>query len=236
MEYPLGCADSDCVHNFVFVAIKGWFKNAEMSVWTYVVGIVLFVLIAIQGIMISGATKIISLSDYYEQELTDIVNQASQNSNKELSLGSVLESLVTGGVDGAVNNVIGGILGGNPDHEVSGPESTAIVEQLVSQYPILSNYFDYGVFKGYTVSELPHAIACEIEDYMKWYIFRRLMWCLGFVVVAAVIVIWTINKQWERRLSPSTRRPSGHTAGSFGRNSRLGHASGNRSRYSRYRH
>lgn len=177
------------------VALKGWFKHAELSAWTYVVGIILFVLIAIQSTMIAGATKIISLTDYYEEQLTEIVNQASQSSNNGLSLGSVLESLVTGGIGGAINNVIGGILGGNPDHEVSGPESTAIVEQLVAQYPILSNYFDYGVFKGYTVSQLPHAIACEINDYMKWFIFRRLMWCLGFVVVATFIAIKTIDRR-----------------------------------------
>lgn len=183
-----------CIALFM-IAFKGWFKNAELSVWTYVVGAVLFVLIAVQGTMISGATKIISLSDYYEQQLTKIVNQASQGSKSGSSLGGLWESLVNGGVGKAANGMIAGILDGDPDHDVSGPESTAIVEELVSRYPILSNYFDFGVFKGYTVSELPHAIACEINNYMKWYIFRRLMWCLGFVVIATFIAIKTIDRR-----------------------------------------
>lgn len=184
-----------CITLFL-VALKGWFKNAELSVWTYLVGAVLFVLIAVQCIMISGATKIISLSDYYEQQLTEIVSQVNQNGDSGLNLGSLLESIINGsGLSDIVSRGITDILTGNPDHEVSGPESTAIVEQLVSQFPILSNYFDYGVFKGYTVSELPHAIACEIKDYMKWYIFRRLMWCLGFVIIATFVAIKTIDRR-----------------------------------------
>lgn len=182
-----------CIALFL-IGLKGWFKNAELSAWTYIVGAVLFVLIAIQSTMISGATKIISLTDYYEQQLTENISQANYGSDNGLSLGSLQESVVSGrGISDAIGTVIGNILGGNPDHEVSGPESTAIVEQLIDQYPILSNYFDFGVFEGYTVSQLPHAIACEIKDYMKWYILRRLLWCLGFVVIATFIAIKTID-------------------------------------------
>lgn len=184
-----------CITLFL-VALKGWFKNAELSAWTYVTGAVLFILIAVQSTMISGATKIISLSDYYEQQITEIVSQTSQNGDDGFNIGSLLESLVSGdGLSGAVGYTMANVFGSSLDHEVSGAESTAIVEQLVSQFPILSNYFDYGVFKGYTVSELPHAIACEIKDYMKWYIFRRLMWCLAFVVIAAFVAIKTIGRR-----------------------------------------
>lgn len=196
------------------IALKGWFKNAQLSAWTYIVGVVLFIFVGLQSTMISGAIKIINTTDFYEQQLTEIVNRASEQRGEGFGLGNLVEAVLNGGgLSDMIGSVVGGILSGDPEKEISGPESTAIVENLVSRFPILSNYFDYGVFTGYTIQELPHAIAMEIKDYMKWYIFRRLMWCLGFLVVATIVAIKTMDRKSGYHRSSSGGYSGGSTAG-----------------------
>lgn len=176
-----------------FLIIKGWYKHAEASPATYLVGGILFILLSIQCTLIAGAVKIINTTDYYEEQLERIVNQstptAAADSGKDI-----------------LGNLMSMFLGSNPlgsgeDREVSKAESEKITEQLVEEYPILSNYFDYGEFTGYTVKELPHAMAETIVRYMKTFILYRLLWCLGFVVVGAILVIKTmqIGYSMERR-------------------------------------
>lgn len=191
------------------IALKGWFKNAQLSPWTYVVGVVLFVFVGFQSTMISGAIKIINTTDFYEQQLTEMVNRAQENRGEGFGLSELVQTVLGGGgLSDVIGGVIGGILSGDPQKEISGPESTAIVENLVSEFPILSNYFDTGAFTGYTVQELPHAIVMEIKDYLRWYIFRRLMWCLGFLVVATIVAIKTMDCK-----SAYSKRSSGGYAG-----------------------
>lgn len=58
---------------FVFL-IKGWYKDATFSPVSYIVGIILFVFLSFQCILIVGSLKIIDTTDYYEKEITSIVS------------------------------------------------------------------------------------------------------------------------------------------------------------------
>lgn len=196
------------------IALKGWFKNAQLSPWTYVVGVVLFIFVGLQSTMISGAIKIIDTTDYYEQQLTEMVNRAQESRGEGFGLGDLVQTVLGGGgLSDVIGGIIGGILSGDPQKEISGPESTAIVENLVDQFPILSNYFNTGAFTGYTIQELPHAIAMEMKDYLKWYIFRRLLWCLGFLVVATIVAIKTMDRKGAYTRSATGGYAGGGTSG-----------------------
>ena len=184
-----------------FLLIKGWYKHAEASPATYLVGGILFILLSIQCTMIAGAIKIINTTDYYEEQLERIVEESTPT------------TAVDKGKD-ILGNLMSMYLGSNPlgsseDREVSKAESEKIVDQLVDEYPILSNYFNSGYFVGYRVKDLPHAMAETIRDYMKEFIVYRLLWCLGFVIVGAFVVIKTMSFGYamERRSS----RREGHS-------------------------
>ena len=95
--------------------------------------------------------------------------------------------------------------------EVPVSESEDIVQELLEEYPIFRNYFDYGYFEGYTVATLPAAVGDEIRNYLCEFIVRRLLWCLGFVVVSAFIAVKTIsfnNGSGGRSRESSARRQS----------------------------
>lgn len=82
---------------------------------------------------------------------------------------------------------------------VSLSQSSDIIERIINEYPILQYYISGGEFTGYTAKELPHVMAQEIRSYMRWYIFRRVLWCLGFVLVGAFCVISSMSRKYARQ-------------------------------------
>lgn len=87
----------------------------------------------------------------------------------------------------------------SPSDEVSFAQASDIIDTVIEEFPILQYYIGGGEFSGYTAKELPHAIAQELRSYMHWYIFRRILWCLGFMVVGAVCVIKSMSRNHAKQ-------------------------------------
>lgn len=170
-----------CMALFVFL-IKGWYKDATFSPISYAVGATLFLFLSFQCILIVGSLKIISMTDEYEQRITNIVESAY-----------------------------------SPSDMVSMPQASDVIDTIIEEFPILEYYIVGGEFSGFTAEQLPHAMADELRSFMRWYIFRRILWCLGFVIVGAICVIKSLSKNYQgirrqrvqhdrRRVSRRTRR------------------------------
>lgn len=147
-----------CMVLFVFL-IKGWYKDATFSPISYVVGAALFLFLSFQCVLIVGSLKILDTTDYYETEISRIVD-STYDSVDEVSMGQADE----------------------------------IIQVIIDRFPLLHYYISGGEFSGFTAKELPHAIADELRSFMRWYIFRRILWCLGLVIIGAVCVIRSLSK------------------------------------------
>ena len=165
-----------CMALFVFL-IKGWYKDATFSPISYVVGAFLFLFLSFQCILIVGSLKIISMTDEYEQRITNIVESAY-----------------------------------SPSDMVSMPQASDVIDTIIEEFPILEYYIGGGEFSGFTAEQLPHAMADELRSFMRWYIFRRILWCLGFVIVGAICVIKSLSKNYQgirrQRVQNDRRRVS----------------------------
>ena len=150
-----------CMALFVFL-IKGWYKDATFSPVSYIIGAVLFLFLSFQCILIIGSLKILDTTDYYETEITRIVD-------------STYDSM----------------------DEVTKGQSDEIIQVIIDRFPILHYYIGGGEFSGFTARELPHAMADELRSFMHWYIFRRILWCLGFVIIGAVLVIKSLSSNYS---------------------------------------
>jgi len=152
---------------FVFL-IKGWYKDAQFSLSSYIVGLILFFLLSFQCILIVGSLTIISTSDQYESYIEQSVSHY------------------------------------DPNREVTLEESDAIIKNLIYEYPLLRYYIGGGEFTGYNIQQIPSAIIQELKSFMRWYIFRRLLWCIFFVVIGAVCVIKSMSSKYtsKRRVRP----------------------------------
>lgn len=85
----------------------------------------------------------------------------------------------------------------SPSDMVSMPQASDVIDTIIDEFPILEYYIGGGEFSGFTAAQLPHAMADELRSFMRWYIFRRLLWCLGFVIVGAICVIKSLSKNYQ---------------------------------------
>jgi hypothetical protein len=103
--------------------------------------------------------------------------------------------------------------------EVTKDDSDIIIKKTIAEYPLLEYYIGGGDFRGFNAKQLPTAMADELRSFMWAYIVRRLLWCLGLVLVAGVLGIKTLdqyNKSQrktrsymtnQRHVSGTSRRP-----------------------------
>lgn len=164
-----------CMALFVFI-IKGWWKNALFTIWSYLIGAILFPILVFQCTMIVGSLKIIDTCDEYEVYFNNIVNSAYEGWE-----------------------------------EVTKEDSDIIIKKAIAEYPLLEYYIGGGDFRGWKAKELPMVMSDELRSFMWAYIIRRLLWCLGFVIVAGILGIKTLNKynqspRRERYNASSQRR------------------------------
>lgn len=159
-----------CLGLFIFL-IKGWYKDATFSPISYVVGVILFLFLTFQCILIVGSMKIIDMSDEYENRITTIVNSVYSSSD-----------------------------------EISLSQASDVIDRIIDEYPILNYYISGGEFSGFTARELPHAMAQELRSFMRWYIFRRILWCLAFVIIGAICVIKSLSNNHSRQRPQRTQR------------------------------
>lgn len=96
--------------------------------------------------------------------------------------------------------------------EVTMGQADDIIQVIIDRFPILQYYISGGEFSGFSASQLPHAMADELRSFMRWYIFRRILWCLGFVIVGAICVIKSLSKNYQgirlQRVQHDRRRVS----------------------------
>ena len=79
---------------------------------------------------------------------------------------------------------------------VATPEETdAVVGQLIGQVPLLQHYISGAWSEGTTLRELPRVLGDELRSVMRSYVVRRLLWCLGFVIVLGVLSYKTIRRR-----------------------------------------
>ena len=74
-----------CMALFVFL-IKGWYKDATFSPISYIIGIVLLFFLSFQCILIVGSLKILDTTDYYESEISRLVDSA-YDATDEITMG-----------------------------------------------------------------------------------------------------------------------------------------------------
>ncbi len=86
-----------------------------------------------------------------------------------------------------------------PDDMLDQEQAAELIQRFIDAYPVLGYYVSAsGEYEG-SVRELPHRMVSELHSMMYWYIFRRLLWCLGFTIVAAIIVVKSLSRPYVSR-------------------------------------
>ncbi len=99
--------------------------------------------------------------------------------------------------------------------EISSEESQELVQEIIEQYPIVDSFVGSGIFEGYDTSNISQAIADTLNDFLNPFIYKALGWSIFFVVLTAVIVVWTMKPKRNTYSSDSTLDGSFTSTGDF---------------------
>ena len=85
------------------------------------------------------------------------------------------------------------------EYVLSEEETNSIISNLVTNNPLVANHIDTSKLQDCAAKELPGAIISQVKNNRRWFIFRRILWSLGFSFIAAVFVIKSISHQQDKR-------------------------------------
>lgn len=160
----------------LFFLIRGWYKDALFSVWSYVVGAALFFLLAFQNTLVVGAIAIIRATDDYERYITDIVEAyAKARTNDPDGTSRAFEELM--------------------GSEALSEQSDELIKEAIDEFPLLGYYIPGADFRGFTLKQLPAAMMDELRSVLRWYIVRRLLWEACFIALGAYIGIRSLSRK-----------------------------------------
>lgn len=72
---------------------------------------------------------------------------------------------------------------------VSAQDSQKVMDAITENFPIIGSFMDIADFSGHDVSDLPEAMHDTMKSYLNSYIWHRVWWILGIVVVACIVVM-----------------------------------------------
>lgn len=75
------------------------------------------------------------------------------------------------------------------DMEMSQEETSQVFQILAERLPLVGEFYEDLDFSGHTPAELAHAVNEVFQEELSWYIFRRVLWELGFIIVGITLVV-----------------------------------------------
>ncbi len=93
-----------------------------------------------------------------------------------------------------------------PTDMINGEDSQEMLHLIIQQYPILGVFVDTCTFSGTQYSDLAQTIGETLRDYLNSYMWRRIFWIIGFVVVATAIAILVPSAGYKDAVSRTSSR------------------------------
>ncbi|MBE6259701.1 MAG: hypothetical protein E7107_02585 [Prevotella sp.] len=72
---------------------------------------------------------------------------------------------------------------------VSAQDSQRVLDTITEEFPLIGTYFGVANFSGHDVSELSSSMHETMIGYLNSYIWHRVWWILGMIIVACFMVM-----------------------------------------------
>lgn len=79
---------------------------------------------------------------------------------------------------------------------VGAQDSQHVLDAVINEYPVIGTYLGVADFSGNDVSNLASSMHTTMIDYLNSYIWHRVWWILGIIVVACIIAICFEKKEY----------------------------------------
>lgn len=95
-----------------------------------------------------------------------------------------------------------------------------VVDKFIDQYPLVSHFVDADDYRGYSLSELPHAVLDDLRISCRWYMLRRVGWTMAFMLVGVFVSVKFMPQQYGSSSRRYNHGDSRHRHGVVTRNGR----------------
>lgn len=82
---------------------------------------------------------------------------------------------------------------------VGAQESQQVMDAVTEQFPVIGSFLDIADFSGHNMAELPEVMHETMTNYLNSYIWHRVWWILGIIVMACVVVVLFENNKKGNR-------------------------------------
>lgn len=105
-----------------------------------------------------------------------------------------------------VQQAICAMVSDKPDNVVfSRSDSQQILDNISRQWPLVGYYVNTADFTGHTPADIAASMTDELRSFMNWFLVRRVVWSLLFIVIGAIAVIKTMHD--SAHISHTQRSP-----------------------------
>ena len=87
---------------------------------------------------------------------------------------------------------------------VDAKESRQAIDALTDEFPIIGNFVDLTAFYGRSIADLPNSIHATVVNFLNSYIWHRIWWSLGVIVLAIIIAIIFRSKPYDYNIDIDT--------------------------------
>lgn len=82
-------------------------------------------------------------------------------------------------------------------------DSQRILDAVNDNFPIISSYIGLADFSGHDISEVAEPLTDSMDSYLSAYIWHRVFWILGIIVVSIVIVMLFDRPNAYKNIQPN---------------------------------
>lgn len=79
---------------------------------------------------------------------------------------------------------------------IGAKDSQVILDTVIEEFPIIGTYMDVADFSGHDISEMSQLMYETMTDYLNMYIWHRVFWIIGIIVIACVIAVCFEKKEY----------------------------------------
>jgi predicted PurR-regulated permease PerM len=72
---------------------------------------------------------------------------------------------------------------------ISAQDSQKVMDAITDNFPIIGNFIDIADFSGHDISDLPEVMHESMINFLSSYIWHRVWWILGIIVIACIVVM-----------------------------------------------
>jgi hypothetical protein len=180
------------------MAFWGLFSTAISSV-VYGIVITAAIMAILYGVLKALSDGIVRSVPFF---ITGVVMAVLLTIQCSLLVGAIEAKSVAGSMEIYLNQQLEGQQG-----IVGARDSQEIMNNVIDHFPIIGTYLGIANFAGHEISDIAQVMHDTMVDYLNTYIWHRVFWILGIIVVGCVVVLFfdKPNVSAGRRLAGVSR-------------------------------